>query len=251
MTYVHLKNVNVSIPIYDSHALRLIRLPAFRDAQGRDRHRQPFPRRHRHSRPEKSEHGGRRGRPRLPDRPQRRGQDDAVAGRGRHLPVDDGLGRRQGQHVRAARGQHRAEQRRHRLREHQADRESLQLAERRSIRTWSAKSRSSPSSAYTCRCRPASIRPACRRGSHSRSPPRRFPTFCWSTRGSARAMRNSRKRRRRACKQFVSRARILLLASHSADLCRAMCSKALVLSKGEAVFFGEVEEGFKVYASLS
>jgi ABC-2 type transport system ATP-binding protein/lipopolysaccharide transport system ATP-binding protein len=52
-------------------------------------------------------------------------------------------------------------------------------------------------------------------------------------------------------KQFVSRARILLLASHSADLCRAMCSKALVLSKGEAVFFGEVEEGFKVYASLS
>ena len=33
MTYVHLKNVNVSIPIYDSHALRLIRLPAFRDAR--------------------------------------------------------------------------------------------------------------------------------------------------------------------------------------------------------------------------
>ena len=51
--------------------------------------------------------------------------------------------------------------------------------------------------------------------------------------------------------QFVSRARILLLASHSVDLCRAMCSKALVLSKGEAVFFGDIEEGFKVYASLS
>ena len=47
--------------------------------------------------------------------------------------------------------------------------------------------------------------------------------------------------------QFVSQARILLLASHSADLCRAMCNKALVLSKGEAVFFGDVEEGFKVY----
>jgi hypothetical protein len=27
-----------------------------------------------------------------------------------------------------------------------------------------------------------------------------------------------------------------------------MCNKALVLSKGEAVFFGDVEEGFKVYA---
>ena len=51
--------------------------------------------------------------------------------------------------------------------------------------------------------------------------------------------------------QFVSRARILLLASHSVDLCRAMCSKALVLSKGEAVFFGDIEEGFKVYANLS
>ena len=48
--------------------------------------------------------------------------------------------------------------------------------------------------------------------------------------------------------QFVGRARILLLASHSADLCRSMCNRALVLSKGEAVFFGDVEEGFKVYA---
>ena len=48
--------------------------------------------------------------------------------------------------------------------------------------------------------------------------------------------------------QFVGRARILLLASHSADLCRSICNRALVLSKGEAVFFGDVEEGFKVYA---
>jgi ABC-type polysaccharide/polyol phosphate transport system ATPase subunit len=49
--------------------------------------------------------------------------------------------------------------------------------------------------------------------------------------------------------QFVSRARIMLLASHSIALCRAMCTKALVLSKGECSFFGEIEEGFKVYAS--
>jgi hypothetical protein len=33
MTYVHLKDVDVSIPVYDSHALRLIRLPSFRDAR--------------------------------------------------------------------------------------------------------------------------------------------------------------------------------------------------------------------------
>lgn len=46
---------------------------------------------------------------------------------------------------------------------------------------------------------------------------------------------------------FVGRARILLLASHSANLCRSMCNRALVLSKGEAVFFGDVEEGLKVY----
>jgi ABC-2 type transport system ATP-binding protein/lipopolysaccharide transport system ATP-binding protein len=51
--------------------------------------------------------------------------------------------------------------------------------------------------------------------------------------------------------QFVSRARIMLLASHSIALCRAMCTKALVLSKGEAIFFGDIEEGFKVYAGHS
>ena len=50
--------------------------------------------------------------------------------------------------------------------------------------------------------------------------------------------------------QFVSRARILLLASHSKDLCRLMCTKALVLSKGESVFFGDVDEGFDFYERL-
>ena len=33
MAYIHLKDVDVSIPVYDSHALRLIRLPSFRDAR--------------------------------------------------------------------------------------------------------------------------------------------------------------------------------------------------------------------------
>ena len=33
MTHVRLKDVNVSIPIYDSHALRLIRLPSFSDVR--------------------------------------------------------------------------------------------------------------------------------------------------------------------------------------------------------------------------
>jgi ABC-2 type transport system ATP-binding protein/lipopolysaccharide transport system ATP-binding protein len=51
--------------------------------------------------------------------------------------------------------------------------------------------------------------------------------------------------------QFVSRARIIMLASHSIELCRAMCTKALVLSKGEEVFFGDIEEGFKAYARMT
>jgi ABC-type polysaccharide/polyol phosphate transport system ATPase subunit len=59
------------------------------------------------------------------------------------------------------------------------------------------------------------------------------------------------KKARERIQQFVSRARILLLASHAVDLCRAMCSKALVLSKGENVFFGSVDDGFKVYAELT
>jgi ABC-type polysaccharide/polyol phosphate transport system ATPase subunit len=59
------------------------------------------------------------------------------------------------------------------------------------------------------------------------------------------------KKAKERVQQFVSRARIMLLASHSLELCRAMCSKALVLSKGESVFFGDIEEGFKVYAGLS
>jgi ABC-type polysaccharide/polyol phosphate transport system ATPase subunit len=55
---------------------------------------------------------------------------------------------------------------------------------------------------------------------------------------------------RERMQRFVSRARILLLASHSKELCRSMCSKALVLSKGECVFFGGIDEGFDVYAGL-
>src|SRR5579885_1862891 len=50
--------------------------------------------------------------------------------------------------------------------------------------------------------------------------------------------------------QFVGRAKILLLASHSPELCRALCNKALLLSKGRAVFFGGVGEGFVEYAKL-
>ena len=251
MTYVHLKNVDVSIPVYDSHALRLIRLPAFRDARvGTDTASRSHGVIVIHALKNLSmevEEG---------DRVCLIGHNGAgkttllrvVAG---IYPSTTGSVDVQGQHVRAARRQHRAQQRRHRLREHQADRQSLRLAERADIRIWCARSRSSPSWAYICRCRPASIRRACRHGSHSRSPPHRFLTFCWSTKGSARATRNSRKRRRARVQQFVSRAGSCC-SLRIRSICAARCAtRRWCLSKGEAVFFGDVEEGFKVYASLS
>jgi ABC-2 type transport system ATP-binding protein/lipopolysaccharide transport system ATP-binding protein len=51
-------------------------------------------------------------------------------------------------------------------------------------------------------------------------------------------------------RQFISRAKIILLASHSIELCRAMCTKALILNKGAQVFFGDIEEGLERYAHL-
>jgi ABC-2 type transport system ATP-binding protein/lipopolysaccharide transport system ATP-binding protein len=50
--------------------------------------------------------------------------------------------------------------------------------------------------------------------------------------------------------QFISRAKIIVLASHSIELCRAMCTKALILNKGTQVFFGDIEEGLDRYAQL-
>jgi ABC-type polysaccharide/polyol phosphate transport system ATPase subunit len=50
--------------------------------------------------------------------------------------------------------------------------------------------------------------------------------------------------------QFVGGAKILLLASHSRELCRALCNKALLMSKGEGVFFGDIDEAFAQYAKL-
>lgn len=50
--------------------------------------------------------------------------------------------------------------------------------------------------------------------------------------------------------QFVGQAKILMLASHSRELCRALCNKALLMSKGQKVFFGGVDDAFARYAEL-
>jgi ABC-2 type transport system ATP-binding protein/lipopolysaccharide transport system ATP-binding protein len=51
--------------------------------------------------------------------------------------------------------------------------------------------------------------------------------------------------------RFVSQARILLLASHSIELCRALCTKALLLSKGEQTFFGDIDEAYEKYTQMT
>jgi ABC-type polysaccharide/polyol phosphate transport system ATPase subunit len=42
----------------------------------------------------------------------------------------------------------------------------------------------------------------------------------------------------------------MILASHSMELCKAMCNKALLLSKGSCVFLGDIDEAFERYAKL-
>jgi ABC-2 type transport system ATP-binding protein/lipopolysaccharide transport system ATP-binding protein len=51
--------------------------------------------------------------------------------------------------------------------------------------------------------------------------------------------------------RLVGRTKILLLAAHSLELCRSLCNKALLMSKGEAVYLGEVGEAFARYVQVS
>jgi len=48
--------------------------------------------------------------------------------------------------------------------------------------------------------------------------------------------------------QFMGAARIVVLASHSIELCRRICSKAVLMSKGREIFFGDIDEAFARYA---
>jgi ABC-type polysaccharide/polyol phosphate transport system ATPase subunit len=50
---------------------------------------------------------------------------------------------------------------------------------------------------------------------------------------------------------FIHRAKILLLASHSTELCQLLCNKALLLSNGARAFFGGIEEGFWLYGETN
>ena len=48
--------------------------------------------------------------------------------------------------------------------------------------------------------------------------------------------------------RFMGEARIVVLASHSIELCRRICSKAVLMSKGHGIFFGDIDEAFARYA---
>jgi ABC-2 type transport system ATP-binding protein/lipopolysaccharide transport system ATP-binding protein len=50
--------------------------------------------------------------------------------------------------------------------------------------------------------------------------------------------------------QFLSRTRIMVLASHSNDIIRRMCNKALLLHQGKIVGFDAVDEVLEAYRSM-
>jgi len=51
-------------------------------------------------------------------------------------------------------------------------------------------------------------------------------------------------------KKFLGRAKIIVLASHSVELCHAICNKALLIANGRQEFFGDIDEGFDRYTKL-
>jgi ABC-2 type transport system ATP-binding protein/lipopolysaccharide transport system ATP-binding protein len=52
-------------------------------------------------------------------------------------------------------------------------------------------------------------------------------------------------------RDFVNRSKIVVLASHSLDLCRAICNRALLLSNGQQEYFGDIEEAIKRYLAVT
>lgn len=49
--------------------------------------------------------------------------------------------------------------------------------------------------------------------------------------------------------QLYDKARIMVMASHSGDILRELCNKAILLEKGEMRFFGTVDEALAIYAA--
>lgn len=58
-------------------------------------------------------------------------------------------------------------------------------------------------------------------------------------------------RARQRFDSLIGRTRILVLASHSNDLIRSLCNKALLLSQGEAIAVGPVDEVIDAYGRMA
>lgn len=52
-------------------------------------------------------------------------------------------------------------------------------------------------------------------------------------------------------KDVIHRSSILILTSHSENILRKLCNKALVLEQGKCLFFGDLEGGLELYQSLN
>jgi ABC-2 type transport system ATP-binding protein/lipopolysaccharide transport system ATP-binding protein len=46
---------------------------------------------------------------------------------------------------------------------------------------------------------------------------------------------------------FVKEAGVLVLASHSQELMRRFCNKAVIMEHGRAIWFGDIDEAFRIY----
>jgi ABC-2 type transport system ATP-binding protein/lipopolysaccharide transport system ATP-binding protein len=62
---------------------------------------------------------------------------------------------------------------------------------------------------------------------------------------------NFQERVRARIETFLGKASIVVLASHSAELMRRMCTKAVVLDRGRRIFFGDIDHAYAAYAGLA
>ena len=58
-------------------------------------------------------------------------------------------------------------------------------------------------------------------------------------------------RARRRLQQFISRSRIMVLASHSNDMIRSLCNKAALMQTGRVIAIGAVEDILQQYDNIS
>ena len=112
------------------------------------------------------------------------------------------------------------------------------------------RSRRSPSSAITLRCRREPIRPACWCGWASPLQPPSILKSCCSTRGSAPVSRFATRAANRV-KALIERSSIMVLASHSDELIRQMCKRAILLDHGRVVADGPTEDVLEIYARMN